>query len=135
MEQVQAELRQTQEQLQQAKKEIDNLKKQALDDINELWMKFTEYDEKRREFESAIEAQASQREDRTSSQFGWGQAVNFVPVFSHAYNLATSKANELVEREETRYRDNLNKAISKKYEKAQESYDKIRDRYEQRQQE
>jgi hypothetical protein len=128
-EQAQAELRETQEQLQQAKKEIDDLKEQALADIKELWCMFSEYDKNRKEFESEIKRQASEREERTSSQFGWGQAVSFVPVFSHAYNLATSKANELVEREESRHRDLLCNRTKEVYQKAQESYEKMKERY------
>ncbi|CAG8650811.1 9514_t:CDS:2 [Ambispora gerdemannii] len=128
-EQLQEELRQSKEQLRQAQEEIIRLKGQALVDIDKLLDKFEEYDVKRREYESAVERQTSQRENRASSQFGWGQAINFVPVFSHAYNYGTSKANELVEYEQKEYRETLNKATNEKYQEVQKLYNHIKDCY------
>ncbi|CAG8627453.1 9018_t:CDS:1 [Ambispora leptoticha] len=127
-EQIMEQLR---EELRQAREEIVRLKTQALVDINELMREFDECDEKRKEYETEVEKQASQREDRASTQFGWGQAINFVPVFSHAYNYGASKANELVEQEQKKHRETLRKVTDKKYKQIEESYIKRKKRYEQ----
>ncbi|CAG8609770.1 10435_t:CDS:1 [Ambispora gerdemannii] len=125
------ELRQIKEQLRQAQEEIIRLKEQALVNIDNLWNKFEEYDNKRKEYGSTVEKQTSQRENRASSQFGWGQAINLVPVFSHAYNYGTSKANELVECEQKEHRETLTKATDEIYRKVQELYNHIKNCYKQ----
>ena len=43
-----------------------------------------------------------------------------MPVFSHAYDLATSKANEGIESRELIIRQNLLKAIEEKYQELQQ---------------
>jgi phage shock protein A len=123
-EQLQEELSQTKEQLKKALAEIDTLKA----DITDLEQKINEYDIKRKEYESIIEEQASERDGRTSSQFGWSQAVNFVPVFSHAYSYGTSKMNETAEREQKAMREVLSKIINEKYNEVEELLKKIKNK-------
>ena len=124
-------IQELEKQLQEARKEIADLKEKSLNDINELWEKFEEYDLKRKDFEKAINNQSTQREERTSSQFGWGQAVSFVPIFSHAYNFAASKANELVEKEESNLREHLHNEVDKLYGKIKSTYERIKGSYNQ----
>src|SRR6266542_6606292 len=131
-EQLQTELRQTREQLEQAQSEIAKLK-ERLADIDKLEQKINEYERKREEYESTVEEQAIQRGERSSSQFGWGQAVNFVPIFSHAYSYGASKLNETVEAEQKQHRDLMSRAIDEKYKEVRELCKNIKgnDSYEQ----
>ncbi|GBC09585.1 hypothetical protein RclHR1_00090019 [Rhizophagus clarus] len=123
-EQLQEELIQTKEQLKKALTEIDTLKS----DIIDLEKKINEYENKRKKYESTIEEHAEQRESRTSSQFGWSQAVNFVPVFSHAYSYGTSKMNETAEKEQKAVRNLLSEEIGEKYNELNDLLKKIKNK-------
>ncbi|CAB4378849.1 hypothetical protein RhiirA5_353674 [Rhizophagus irregularis] len=123
-EQLQEELSQAKEQLEKALAEIGTLKA----DINNLEQKIDEYNEKRKEYETKIEEHALQRESRTSTQFGWSQAVNFVPVFSHAYSYGTSKMNETAEKEQKELREVLSNSINDKYKEVKKLLEKIKDK-------
>ncbi|CAG8839922.1 15390_t:CDS:2, partial [Racocetra persica] len=48
------------------------------------------------------------------------EAVNLVPLFSHAYDLATSKTNEGIEERELTIHQNLLKAAEEKYQELQQ---------------
>jgi len=98
---------------------MTNIKKQ-LEKLNNICKKLEEYKNKWEEYKTEVDKQISERRERESRQWGWGQAVNLVPVFSHAYDLATSKANEGIESRELVIRQNLLKAVEEKYQELQQ---------------
>ncbi|CAG8627471.1 9019_t:CDS:1 [Ambispora leptoticha] len=121
-------IEQLREELRQVREEIVRLKTQALADINELKLKFEEYIDKQKEYELAVEDQNSQREDRASTQFGWGQAVNFIPIFSHAYSYGANKSNELVEKEQKNLRETLSKTTTEQFQEVRKLFNDIKER-------
>lgn len=94
--------------------------KKELEKISNICKKLEEYKNKWEEYKTEVDKQISERKERESIQWGWGQAVNLVPIFSHAYDLATSKTNEGIEERELTIRQNLLKAAEEKYQELQQ---------------
>lgn len=94
---------------------MTDLKKQ-LEKLKNIRKRLEEYKKKVDDYQAEVDKQILERKERESTQWGWGQAVNLVPIVSHAYDLATSKTNEGIEERELTIRQNLLKAAEEKYE-------------------
>lgn len=97
-------------------------------DIDNIQKKIQKYDEKRKEYESSVYKYYKERRDREKTQFGWGQAINIVPLFSNAYNYSTSSINKNIDDKEIDTLNILKKSVDDEYKELMELCYKIKTR-------